>query len=121
MDLRRGYGTITLVTRWLLVLLFAALASTSTAREADAQAFKPKRSTPVKGAPAKKTPTSAKKTPAAAPRRVVTSSKAPSKKRTSRAAETSGRTDDLTPDSDAPRGKSTTKDDDYVLIEDDDE
>ncbi len=120
MDLRHSYGTIRIVTRWLIVLVLAVFATAASAGDADAQAFKPKRSTPVKGAPAKKTPAAAKKTPAAAPRRVVTSSK-PSKKKGSRAAQTSGRADDLTPDGDEPTSKSSIRDDDYVLIEDDDE
>ncbi|CAN5922501.1 hypothetical protein BH11MYX3_BH11MYX3_08570 [soil metagenome] len=119
MDLRCSYGTIRIVTRWMIVLVLAVFAST--AGDADAQAFKPKRSTPVKGAPAKKAPAAAaKKAPASAPRRVVTSSKAP-KKKGSRAAQTSGRAEDLTPDGDEPTSKSTIRDDDYVLIEDDDE
>lgn len=94
-----------------------ATALVSSAGSADAQAFKPKKSTPAKG-PAKKSAPAAKKAPAAKSR-VVTSSK-PAKKRTSRAAATSGRPDDLTPD-DEPSGKSASKDEDYVLIEDDDE
>jgi hypothetical protein len=115
MDLLHGYGTIRSVTRWMLALLIAVFAASS-AGDADAQAFKPKKA-PAKGTAAKKAPApAAKKT--TAPRRVVTSNKA-AKKRPSRAAQ-SGRADDLTPDSDAPSSK-TTKDDDYVLIEDDDE
>lgn len=119
MDLLHGYGTIVLV-RWVLAL-FAAVMVLSASGTASAQAFKPKKGTPAKtsttaGTTAKKAPppASAKKA------RVVTSSKAP-KKRTSRAAETSGRTDDLTPDADAPAKKSSNADDDYVKIEDDDE
>jgi hypothetical protein len=117
MDLARGYGTIVIVTRWILAIAMAALVSS--AGSADAQAFKPKKSTPAKGAaPAKKSTPAAKKAPAAKSR-VVTSSK-PAKKRTSRAAATSGRPDDLTPD-DEPSSKGASKDEDYVLIEDDDE
>lgn len=115
MDLAAGYGTISIVTRWILAIALAVVVST--AGDAGAQAFKPKRSTPVKGAPAKKNPV-AKKAPAAKSR-VVTSK--PAKKRTSRAAQTSGRAEDLTPDDEPTSGKSASKDDDYVLIEDDDE
>lgn len=104
------------VTRWLILLLLAVFAST--AGDADAQAFKPKRSTPVKGAPAKKTaPVAAKKTPGSGPRRVVTSSKATAKNKGAPAATS----DDAASDPDEPTSKSTTRDDDYVLIEDDDE
>lgn len=115
MDLRAGYGTISIVTRWILAIAITVLVSS--AGTADAQAFKPKRSTPTKGAPQKKNPV-AKKSPAKS--RVVTSSK-PAKKRGSRAAQTSGRADDLTPEDEPTSGKSASKDDDYVLIEDDDE
>jgi hypothetical protein len=116
MDLRGGCGTIIVVTRWILVLVFAVGASIVGApTDAEAQAFKPKRSTPVKGAPAKKAPVSAKKS---SPKRVVTSK--PSKKR-SRAAQGKGRTSDLTPDDDDAGSKSASKDDDFVLIVDDDE
>lgn len=118
MDLARGYGTIVSVTRLILAIAMAVLVSS--AGSADAQAFKPKKSTPAKGAtPAKKSTTAAKKTPAAKSR-VVTSSK-PAKKRPSRAAATSGRPDDLTPDDEPSTSKSASKDEDYVLIEDDDE
>jgi hypothetical protein len=107
------------VTRWILAIVFAVFVSS--AGDASAQAFKPKKATPAKGGTAaKKTPApAAKKAPASAPRRVVTSSKA-SKKKTSRAAQTSGRPDDLTPDAE-PTAKSAARDDDFVLIEDDDE
>lgn len=98
----------------MLALLIAVFAASSVG-DAEAQAFKPKKA-PAKGAAAKKAPAPAAKK-AKAPRRVVTSKA--TKKRPNRAAE-SGRADDLTPDSDAPSSK-TTKDDDYVLIEDDDE
>ena len=118
MDLLPGYGTIILVTRWIVAIAMAVLVSS--AGNADAQAFKPKKSTPAKGAaPAKKSTPATKKAPAAKSR-VVTSSK-PAKKRASRAAATSGRPDDLTPDDEPTGGKTASKDDDYVMIEDDDE
>lgn len=123
MDLARGYGTIVIVTRLILAIAMAvgfATALVSSAGRADAQAFKPKKSTPAKGAASvKKSPPAAKKAPAARSR-VVTSPK-PAKKRTSRAAATSGRPDDLTPDDAPSSSKGAPKDEDYVLIEDDDE
>ncbi len=104
---------MTIVTRWILALSLAVFVSS--AGTADAQAFKPKRSTPVKGAPAKKNPV-AKKAPTT--KKAVAAK--PAKKRTSRAA-SAGRTDDLTPEDEPVAAKSSTRDDDYVLIEDDDE
>ena len=106
------------VTRWLVALLIAVFAVVSTG-DAEAQAFKPKKGQAKGGGTAaKKAPAPAKKG-GTAPRRVVTSKAAP-KKKGSRAAQT-GRTEDLTPDADSPKSKSSTQDDDYVVIEDDDE
>ena len=109
MDLRAGCGTIRTM-RWLIVAMLALFVTGS---DADAQAFKPRGGSkaPAK-APAKKA-TPAKKS--AAPKKAGK----PAKK-TSRAAQSSARPDDLTPD-DSPSKKSSNPEDedDYVLIEDD--
>ena len=113
MDLRAGCGTIRTM-RWLIVAMLALFVTGS---DADAQAFKPRGGSkaPAK-APAKKA-TPAKKS--AAPKKAGK----PAKK-TSRAAQSSARPDDLTPDENAPSKKSAKEsspedEDDYVLIEDD--
>jgi hypothetical protein len=95
--------------RWVVAMMLALFVVSSS--DANAQAFKPRGGAK---APAK---TAAKKAPA---------KKAPAKrtakaKKTSRAAQSSARPDDLTPDETPVKRSAPEDDDDYVLIEDDDE
>lgn len=95
------------MTRWLAALFVSLFVLGS--GDASAQAFKPK--SKAKAAQTKK----------AAPRKQAAPKKSTAKaKKKSRAAETAGRPDDLTPDEDA-KTKRPEDEDDYVLIEDDEE
>lgn len=107
MDPGAGCGTIRSM-RWLIVAMLALFVTAGTA---DAQAFKPRGGSK---APAKSGAKKASPFKKASPKK----KKKPAKKK-SRAAQSSARTNDLTPD-DAPSKRSNPEDDDdYVLIEDD--
>ena len=108
MDRDAGCGTI----RSMRLLIVAMLALFVTGGEADAQAFKPRGGSKAAAKTPAKKATPAKKS---APKKASK----PAKK-TSRAAQSSARPDDLTPDA-APSKKSSNPEDedDYVLIEDD--
>lgn len=95
--------------RWPIALLLALFV---TSGDADAQAFKPRGGAKASAKPAAKKASPAKK---AAPKKAAK----PAKKG-SRAAQSSARPDDLTPD-DSPAKKSSNPEDadDFVLIEDD--
>ena len=112
MDLREGCGTIRSM-RWLIASMLAVFVTTGvTMGDAEAQAFKPRggaKATPAKSAPAKK----------ASPAKKAAPKKAKSAKKSARAAQSSARTEDLTPDDSPAKRSDPEDDDDYVVIVDD--
>ena len=99
------------MTRWIVAIVMTVFAAGSV-EEASAQAFKPRG-----GKAAAKKPAAAPKK-STAPKKAAGKSGGKSKKKPSRASESSARPDDLTPEPVAVN-KAPEDDEDYVLIEDD--